>query len=486
MSARYLILFIAFFQISLFCKVDLIEIDIPSTLIQNVYPVDINGDGNTDLIVQHNQIQWPRNETQRITSIFYQSEGRFQTQPDISRLADQNDILFDWADMNQDGWLEIGFIQRDSILLWDPHTNTTQVILQTSSRFTDADSDQLPHWPFLYDLNLDKKPEIVLPVARGYQTWQQDINGCYQPAISLCASFQHNFITDETLGMQTWLPRMVLGNMDGGQIQDIIFILENKLALFFSPFTGKTKHEKSLSPDDTYQFSMENADPSMLEAIAPADVQLELQDLNRDGFDDVILSRASRASFTKTSSQLQIYFNHNASFNALPDQVLMADNFFGDHIVADLNYDGRLDLALLQFPIGLVGAAKFLITRKMKYGFDIYYQNRDGTYSDTPDRKLRYTRHSKIRNVLRPEMATFTDWNGDGLPDLIVNLSLEKIVCFFQKPNGEFPKKPNIHMTLPVSIHHWFGYLNKDNRSDMILWYSGSGRIRCIINRNDS
>jgi hypothetical protein len=446
--------------------------------IQQVYPVDMDCDQLLDLIVVHAQPENPSFITQRIVSVFLNRNGYHVSQADY--LA-ADEVVMDWADIDLDGLLELAFIRPDSICFWNPVRDDRYSASLGSSLLLGADPVYLPHWSFLFDVDSETGPEILLPTRHGIQIYKPDSLGLERSFLCLQSRTDVSTDLEGTLNLKIRLPNIKQEDMNNDSFPDILLLSGDKMTLFLNIWAGRNAPEL-ITAENQMRFAVDDRNHSMLESLAPADNRLEVTDLNHDGYADALLSYASKAGFTKSTSQLQIYFSREGRFNALPDQVLMADNFFGDHIVADLNQDGLEDLALLQFPFGLIRAARFLLTRRMKYGFDIYYQQRGSGYAGLPDQKLRFTRHSKLRNVLRPEVATFLDWNGDGLKDLLVNVNRGKLVVFFQQ-NGRFPGKPSVHIDIPVSTHYWTGDLNKDRYEDLIFWYPADGSIRILENR---
>jgi len=477
----FFIIFI-FIQVSVCLATDRYEIRIPLSGVYQVFPADLDNDKGLDLIVLHRKADELQFHSSRLVSLFFQQSNNFKPNPDVQYKADMQDIIIDWADCNGDGFTEFFIIRPESIVSWSPQLPDSIIpVLSSTSIFSGADSDRMVHWPFLWDVNQDSSLEIILNQKQGLDIYSKDSLDHYRFSIRLDMRFKHTLIQEKSLILQTCLPQIVLKEMNRDNWPDIVAVFDDRLAVFTSQIQPDMIDDETFLSSQEIQFAIEDPHLSMLEALAPTDMSIEVEDLNRDGYSDVILSRASKASFTKTLSQLQIYFSRRGQFQTLPDQVLMAENFYGDHAIADFNHDGRKDMALLQFPIGLVGAAKFLLTRRIKYGFDIYLQTPNGQFNNEPDQQLRFIRHSKIRNVLKPEFFTFADWNGDHLLDLLVNIDHQRIVCFIQKDVDEFSKKPDFEINIPVSPHFWIGDLNKDRQADLVFWYENPGEIRCLI-----
>ena len=447
--------------------------------VQQVYPVDLDSDGLLDLIIVHFQQENMQQKGRRTVSVFLNQDGYSSSQADYEATGE---VVMDWADINQDGLLELVFIRPDGLCCWNPVCDEQYSIDLDSSLFSGADPVRLPQWPFLFNVDSESKPEILLPTRSGMQIFKIDTSGSARRYLYLSTEMEYRTDLEETLTLTTRLPVICQQDMNKDLKPDIVLLTGDKMTIYLNDWS------ESNSPDlktagKQIRFATDEHNLSMLESLAPSDNRLEVSDLNHDGYSDVLLSYASKAGFTKSTSQLQIYFSREGRFNPLPDQVLMADNFFGDHIITDLNQDGLEDLALLQFPIGLFRAARFLLTRRLKYGFDVYYQKPESGYAGSPDQKLRFTRHSKLKNVLRPEVSAFLDWNGDGLKDLLVNVNHTKIVVFIQQ-NGRFSGKPSVRINIPVSTHYWTGDLNNDHFEDLIFWYPADGTIRILNNRN--
>ncbi|MBN2102845.1 VCBS repeat-containing protein [bacterium] len=462
------------------------EIKIPLFGVQEVFPVDLDHDNDLDFIVLHRDTEDLQYSSMRFISIFFQNRGIYQSTADIRYRVGDRDILVDWGDMDGDGLMEFYIIRPDGIVSWSPQRPDSLIpVLLSPSIFSGADADRLVHWPFLWDIDADSTSEIILNQKQGLHVYAKDSLNHYRLSAILQVNFEHRLIREESLILQTCLPQMLLKEMNHDNRPDIVFFSDDRLAVFYTQTRPGMIYTQPILPDYIFRFSMKDSHLSMLEALAPADMSIELDDLNRDGCSDIVFSRASKAGFTKTLSQVQLYYCTEGKFQPLPDHVLMAENFYGDHVIADFNSDGRKDIALLQFPIGLVGAAKFLITRRIKYGFDIYLQKPDGHFKDEPDHRIRFSRHSNISHVLRPEYSEFTDWDGNGRLDLLVNVDHQQIIGFIQKNTGGFSKHPDVKIKIPVSPQHWTGDLNNDRQADIVLWYEDPGEIRCLMSRAD-
>lgn len=439
---------------------------------------DFNGDEALDILVQHNQSNYPNPHIDRFLSIFLQEDGVFPDHPNQTITANRGEILFDIGDIDGDNLPELLFLREDGVyarkFTTTGYTRTLYSILKTPSVFLSHDPSKLRRYPFIDDFNKNGVPDLLIPHPHELRIYSRTQAGNYTLAKRLWYSPEFTLSTQEEMTLSLYLPSLHIGDFNGDAIPDLLIPAGDRLDVYLQHPTVKTERQEDLIPPNLrYRMGARAVSPSILDQIAPASLTLEVQDLNGDGYVDILLSKASRGSFTTSISQIQIYMNKSGRFDLLPDQVLTAENFGGEHIIRDFNRDGLLDLALLTFRIGFAQAAKFLITKKAGSTYDFYLMRQDHTYPSKPNGKISFSRKVNINALFSSAFCqSFEgDFNSDGLQDLLIGSDSNELSIILGQSQGFFSHKAAHKIHAPISSHLWVGNLNRDGFSDIILWY---------------
>lgn len=439
---------------------------------------DCNSDGLKDIIALHSLSKFPDPAIDRFLSIFIQNNGRFSDLPSQTLRMDQDEIVFDIADIDDDPYLELLFLRRDGIY-FRKHTTggydqTLHPFLFTPSVFLSPDPSKLTRYEFICDIDGDALPEILIPQPDRLLVYSKNTFGEYSLCKSLWNAPKTSMDAQDQFTLSLHLPILHVHDFNGDAVPDLLLTHDDRLDVYLQHSKEEQVQQTVLTPPNLiYRFGSRDVNPSPLEPIAPSSIFMEPRDLNADGFVDIVLSKASRASFTKNISQIQIYINKAGRFGILPDQIITTENFGGEHIIQDLNGDGLLDLGLLTFKIGFTQAFRFLITKKAGNSIDFYLMRSDGTYPSTPDCKISFTRRVKIGDLLGTAFSQnfHGDFNGDGLNDLFVGTDTHEISIFLRSPDRLYWKKRILKIGATVSMHMEIDDLNGDGVSDILFWY---------------
>lgn len=444
----------------------------------DIYLRDLNGDSHLDILVVHNKSQFPNPHVDRYISIFFKEKGLFPDRPAQTLTVDHGEILFDIGDLDGDAIPELVFLTRDGIYV-RKHTpagysQSLQPVLKVSSVFLAHDPFNLHRWSFIRDLDGNTAPEFLIPRSHELRIYSKRPNIGYDLTQRFGTSPEFSLSSGQGLTSSLQLPTFCLQDFNGDSIQDLLALSEDRLDVYLlHPGDSSGFTIPLIPPNLKYRMGSRNMNPSALESLAPGSSIVETQDLNADGLVDIILSKSSRASFTTNISQLQIFMNKNRRFDILPDQILTAENFGGEHIIRDFNRDGLLDIALLRFKIGFAQAIKFLLTKKAGNSYDCYFMRPNFTYPNKPDARLSFSRKVKIDDILGSGLCQSFDgdFNGDGLFDLLLGTDSDEFTVYPGSPGAFFTKKSSFKIHVPISSHLRIGDINEDGFSDIILWY---------------
>jgi hypothetical protein len=440
---------------------------------------DLNGDSAVDMMVVHNRSQFPDPNIDRIISVFFQKEDHFSDQPDQIILADNDEIIFDIGDLDGDRFPDLAFLKSNGVYI---RKNTTTGFLEQLTLFKEIpsafimhDPSQIKRYPFIRDLDGDSIPEMLIPKVDQLSIFSKEISGQYlektqlwvAPELSLSAG-------QDPLTFSVQFPFFHLHDFNGDRIHDFLIQSGDRVDVYFQHPMEETGRVNSIVPPDLrYRMVARNINPSVINPMTDPSISIELVDLNQDGYVDLLLTRASRANFTTHISQIQIYINRYGRFDQVPNQVIPAENFGGEHVIKDFNHDGLLDIGILDFRIGFSQAIKFLLTKKANNDYLFYLMGPDGTYSKSPDKKISFSRKVNLNDIFGSEICqSFEgDFNGDGLADFLVSTDTDELSIYLGLENDLFTEKAQYKIETAPSTHFRIEDVNRDHFSDIVFWY---------------
>ena len=175
-------------------------------------------------------------------------------------------------------------------------------------------------------------------------------------------------------------------------------------------------------------------------------------DINNDGLNDVVISAIS-----KTGQAVLMILYHDPATNTLQEaiQIPLSSADIGDICIADLNGDGREDIAVLG------------VTAENAGRISISYQLSDGSlanefvYTNTP--------------VTLTGKVIAADMNGDGRNDIVVQSSPGGFSVIKQGADGSLSPTPDVYAVpkAPSSFTFAVGDINSDGKNDVVVSVPG-------------
>lgn len=455
-------------------RVFLLEGDVADVILE-----DLNHDSAPDMLVVQNRSRFPDPHTDRILSIFFQKEGRLPDQADQTILLDNDEIVFDIGDLDGDGFPDLAFLKRDGVYIRENNgtgfSEKLTLFKSIQSAFILHDPSRVNRYRFIRDMDGDDVPEMFIPEANRLSIFSKGPFSGYHEKVQLWMTPELTLSNDpDPLTFSVQFPVLHIQDFNGDGIKDLLIQSGDRLDVYIQHPGEKTDLRAGLIPPDLrYRMAARNVNPPVLDQMADPSVTIELEDLNKDGYVDILLTRPSRTNFTTHISQIQVYVNRYGRFDLIPDQILPLENFGGEHVIGDFNHDGLLDLGMLDFRIGFSQAIQFLLTKKASNGYLFYLMGSDGRYPDTPDKKISFSRKVNINDILGSQICqSFQgDFNGDGLNDFLIGTDTDELSICIGLENDLFSEKAVYQMETMVSSDLWVGDVNQDHFSDILLWY---------------
>ena len=213
------------------------------------------------------------------------------------------------------------------------------------------------YWLSSYDFNRDGRPDLLVSIARGMQV----LYGTGRAS--------NSFVKGPAVATTQPVKNAVAGDLNHDGILDLVaFVpgLPSPIQVFLGQPNGSFRLTLSVSTG----------------TVNGGDAPLALVDLNNDGNLDLV------------TSDIVVFLGHGDGTFGPPSVV---SNSLMPVVVADFNRDGIPDLVAAQFVNGGLGPV------------NVYLGNGDGTFQAP-----------LVNNTVPCQYVTVGDFNGDGLPDLLL------------------------------------------------------------------
>jgi hypothetical protein len=222
---------------------------------------------------------------------------------------------------------------------------------------------------------------------------------------------------------------------------------------------------------------------------ANMDVRCRVEDLNGDGYPEIILNKFG-GSLRSFHSEVRIYKGTATGFERSVNYTFAVDGFTPMLQFWDIDGDGRKEMVLPTVDVGLTQMARMLITQSVKVDFNIYRCAGSGPlYGQKPDLSRKITYKVDTEPVFR--FIGFTpdfggDFDGDGMPDLFMNHE-KGFGVWRNKGDLSFESAPFVTQGMKASDTYRLADLNGDQKTDLYLWDAVNpqtqGKLQVLINR---
>jgi hypothetical protein len=447
---------------------------------------DIDGDGPADIVIVYSP--YDDYSTRYLGLYLQRKDTGFNIRPDylvpISLAAAQMNL----ADLDQDGRSEIVIMDSEGVSalkfsksagLSDPIAIIRQKTIFSSPVYHGIMVD-----PFVFEINNQPGPEIIIPAAKGYAIYERGDKGAYQILnqieVPILDCNHVKSIQDlagrgkPCLSMNFPAIRVIDGNLDGRN--DLYLLWDRRFCCFFQDATGNFPQ----TPDNQNEFYT---------AHTKGYFQSCLEDFNGDGRPDVAVSYTS-GGITNTETRVRFYMadaNGRVSPNFVKEIVL--SNSHCNLLIQDYDNDRNPEMVIPAVEVGSLAATKIFLMKKADLHL-LVYTFKDGIPSDEPSERFKYEFRLNLDDPY-PMGEVALDWsadfNGDGLNDLVFSDGNGKIKFFWGKRPGFLSSKPDLEIPAdhPYEIHPV--KLEKGKFSGAIIRHCLNGRIdRLTVMKNNN
>lgn len=455
--------------------------------VTEVVPADVDGDKKKDLLVVRG----------REVLVYRQApDGGFSPEPNQRFRFHPSTVLFDVADLDGDGKVEVVLLQADGASAYRVQVRAGKPLyglrpdrlVTTPTLLGRPVEDEVRRKDVLRDLDSDGDLDLVLPRSDGFSVCQNDGKGVFAEPKLLPAppratlNLGQDRISSQ-LNASWWFPNPNVAQFDAAGAPEVVMVDEGLVRLYQAPKTADgTLGGLPLEAGATYAipdqraFSMAVENPFELDFTMP----VILRDLDKDGRVD--------ASSTHVGQGVTRVFKNGADpakAFASPAQSIRAKGVTFISFYVDIDGDGKDDLILPRTDkVGVWSILKALVTRSVPVDALFYFQ-RPGPvpYGDEPDLVRSFEVPLSISSGGEGGMKFGTtivatlegDYDGDGKHDLVYRTGDDELSIFRGQTRGladsasakvEIKSVDDYRFVLPQVDD-----LDGDERSELILRY---------------
>jgi len=468
-----------------------------------MYASDLDGDGLMDLVVveadhsTRNVRQWVR--VFRQTSSGFLPFGQVRELPAGVALAGVG--RFTSGDASVPG---LALLTAEGVSVWPWSAQgflpAPGMTLVTPSVFAGRTHGLQKGVTWLVDLDGDGRHEMIIPKLDGLLVVRQgEGGGLHAHRLLRVPLFTQVLQWFRRQMAALELPEIRALQINGRGWLDLVTYGEGELNVFL------LHAETALSPQ-LPDLRMDFQPPGPFDPLEPRDPPLMLvdaADLNQDGRLDLVFSKNdAQDSQFNTKTRVLIHFGQPGppgvplSFSTTPDHAYATQGFTLP-LLSDVNQDHRVDLVMVNAQVGFWSVVRALTARSVYASAALYPMSAEGRYPEQARDTGGYVVRFSLGRYSHRPFSAFGDFNGDGLPDLLLTRGKEELEVRWGRRDALWASDPDLVLQEPLPTQGTrlnVLDLNSDGRDDLILTYDREDirelpkmnkRLRVLLSRGN-
>jgi hypothetical protein len=348
--------------------------------------------------------------------------------------------------------------------------------LPLESLFPKGEGEPQGGLEWVVDLNGDGLSELVVPRLDGFTVVTQNAAGALvqravlrtRPKSELLRWYRRQRVAYD-------LPSVFYVAMNGSPWKSVVAYGNGILSVFHLNGQGAAAERR---PDAEVDLQP----PEPFDPKAPWDPPLLLvlaADLNKDGRLDLVFSKASSGdNDLNAKTRILVYYGRDGepgavAFRQEPDQVYALEGFTLP-ILLDMDGDGAMDLVLVNVEFTFWTAVKALIARSVSADAAYYRMRQREQYPKQPDDQGTFSVKFSLGRFSHQPISAFGDFNGDGLPDLLLSTGSDTLGVHWGRKNAFWKSSPDATVKdfFPIAPSRVsVADLDGDGRDDLLITY---------------
>lgn len=294
------------------------------------------------------------------------------------------------------------------------------------------------------DLDGDERDEWLIPVAGGYEVWQEGeaVATVPAPIESELRDYGTNYMVTHRL------PAVHSFELAGERLRGLAFL--NATHADFAYGDQWSRHTRYEIP----QQLREDWDSST-----------DLRDINADGLPDLLVRQTSGTVNLEVLTQ--VYLARDLFiYPDMPDAEFRSKGSFTTSALIDVNGDERLDLVLVSVPLGFKNILNYFFRNKVEVQVDVHLYSGEG-FGQRPSMDTEVT-------VEAPEgrervAYSMGDFDGDGRVDAAIGLDAGELAVYRGVRDDFLTHRPWFTLEIPTFGVARRADLNGNGNDDLVL-----------------
>ncbi|WP_371377148.1 FG-GAP repeat domain-containing protein [Thalassotalea aquiviva] len=388
---------------------------------------------------------------------------------------------FDLGEVDADGLQSLYFLTSNQVMQFKPTADEFyQPILDVQSIYINSHAHYLRQADFVVDINKDGLADVVLADFAHLNVYIQQSNTQFiAQKIPISPTVE---IFDGSVSYTEKPYYFVDMTMDN--LQDIVLSGDGELQVYVQQKQGKFDlNGKSISINpsitgvnwwDTRGADGQNLDQSNLKHRTIE----HLIDINNDNLPDMVVQYTQSSGVLDKSNDYEIYLasvvKGELVYPAQASSLVKAQGTLTDLDFIDIDNDAQKEIMTSSFDISVSQIISALLTGSVDQDVLIYALNSDNEYQTKISKEVELTFNLTSGKSGSP-VIKMTDLNGDGVKDLVLSSSEQKLSVYPGKAKGNLlhKKAQKLAVKLPKNGALLSSEdLDQDGRSELLVRYS--------------
>ncbi len=420
---------------------------------------DVDADGREELILVSHVPQGPAPDAVKLTIWGVNDRGGLARR----RVLDLGNEPLVW-----DVWGGLWAYDADGLLAIDPDTGARTRLAELPTPLGGLGPSTPIKGRLAHDLLGQGGAQLVVHSRGRYHAYRTDgasLGSVKAPARGELR--QEGALGGSRLRASAEPPALVIGDVDGDGLQDLVLPQGRALAVHFTgpDGVGARRARLALPVDLDPREDLEPRKDEERRRIT----RIWLGDLDGDGRLDLGLHRmVVSGSWFGTTAELLFAAGTGQGFGSPQIVVLDDASFFG--FTLDADGDGDTDLLIPQMDTGLTSLGKALVTKALPVDLDLYRFG-SGGYELEPTTLLEVAQQVEGGDSPAWVYDDRSDVDGDGLPDLVRHKGEDGLEVYLARDAFSGGRATyNVDVPLPEGGQLMVHDLTGDGRAEVLVW----------------